>query len=177
MGSTPFMLLSVFMSFSLFSKFFFCPSRREHAVPTWLSWHQWLAKGCVLRACFKLIFLFLCFMESSMVHLHVYLAFPSCWESLMSPLHRLAVRQVCTRAYQGLAWLFPGLCFVPPGEPVCCLRRWPYEACWSVVLPYLFTIEVLTTVAMLLLARVLYPLFQSKWGISSSKLWILHAPA
>lgn len=76
----------------------------------------------------------------------------------MSPLHRFPVRQVCTTAYQGLAWLFPGLYFVTPGEPVCCSpRRWPCQACWPVVLPHLFTIEVLTAVAMLLLARSALP--------------------
>lgn len=143
----------------------------------WLSWHQWLAKGCVLRACFKLIFLFLCFMESGIVHLHVYLTFFSCWESLMSSLHRLAVRQVCTRAYQGLAWLFPGLYFVTPWwASVLPLKVaiWGLLICCSSFFIYYWSFDYSGHVTT---GKGALPLFQSKWGISSSELWVLHALA
>lgn len=78
-----------------------------------------------------------------------------------SPWCLLCTDSLWGKCAQGLIKVLPGSflgsILLPPGEPMCCLWRWPYEACWSVVLPFLFTIEVLTTVAMLLLARVLYP--------------------
>lgn len=78
-----------------------------------------------------------------------------------SPWCLLCTDSLWGKCAQGLIKVLPGSflgsILLPPGEPVCCLWRWPYEACWSVVLPFLFTIEVLTAVAMLLLARVLYP--------------------
>lgn len=64
-------------------------------------------------------------------------------------------------------------------EPVCCWPLWMlrYQACWLVVLPHSFPVGIFTAVDMLLLAWVLHPLFQNKWGVSSTEPWVFHTRA
>lgn len=156
-----------------------CPSRREHAVSTCLSCHQWLAQSCVLRALCNMISLLLYSMESraaiftSALHL-----IPSRWNSLVSPLHRLTVRQVCTAADQGLAWPTSEPYFVPLSWASMSLASLEVEVlglligCSSSLISY-WHFYCSGHVA----AWVLHPLFQNKWDDSSAEPWVFHTRA